>query len=413
MIEYAPAGGKNYFAEIKNIRLIGNGSKQTSGHGIYSSNKNGGEPKDLHIYDVFVKECKNDGFHFENAWGYMLQNVLTEANQGKGCYISGSESYMSSFFSYLNGDVGLHIAGDHFHVSNSYVKSDSVYGVFVDTDFSKLTNISIYQSKEVGCRVNGDYNTLSNIVIYDPQTYSLKITGDYNNFSNLVLYKWGSRTASTYTSITIEGNNNEITNLNVLGDGTNKSYKGIGFVTGGYNLVTNATFKEVDNNSIKFYSDNNFVGPIRFVNCGTNKIDDSGNGNIVEEIGAWGYHVDGYNQRSQFVMEGWCTHSAKTVTIGILPADAIVVDVLVWVQEGFNSDGADLLEVGYDADHDAYAASVDVSSTGVKSVTLGATAKTVDATSRTVKVYYDDQGSDATAGKAHVTVVWSKAAASP
>lgn len=113
--------------------------------------------------------------------------------------------------------------------------------------------------------------------------------------------------------------------------------------------------------------------------------------------------------------EGWCTHEAATdtVTLGTLPANAIVLDVYVWVQEAFNSDAADNLIIGYTADDNAYATTVDVSTTGVKAVTLGTTSRTVDATSRTVVAYYDDAGSDATTGEVHVVVEWMQATVNP
>ena len=115
------------------------------------------------------------------------------------------------------------------------------------------------------------------------------------------------------------------------------------------------------------------------------------------------------------VYEGWCTHEAATdtITLGALPADAMVTEVYVWVQEAFDSDGDDFLYVGYDGDSDAYGTELDVSSTGVKAMTLGATSKTVDGTGRTLKVYYNDGGSDAANGEVHVAVKWFRATTNP
>ena len=121
------------------------------------------------------------------------------------------------------------------------------------------------------------------------------------------------------------------------------------------------------------------------------------------------------NIRTPNVYEGWVTHEAATdtVTLGVVPTNYFVSQVFVWVQEAFNSDGADNLIIGYDADDNAYATTIDVSGTGVKSVTLGTSGRIVDATSRTIKAYYDDAGSDATTGEAHIYIEWIQATVNP
>jgi len=115
-------------------------------------------------------------------------------------------------------------------------------------------------------------------------------------------------------------------------------------------------------------------------------------------------------------MEGWVTHDAATdtITIGILPANAIVTNINIWTFEAFDADGTDEVCVGYSGTAEAYAVDVDVSDTGVETWTAGTTAKTVDATSRTVQVYYHT--SDATNlanGECHVIVEWYQATVNP
>ena len=121
----------------------------------------------------------------------------------------------------------------------------------------------------------------------------------------------------------------------------------------------------------------------------------------------------GLNIRTPNVYEGWVTHEADTVILGAVPANYFVSQVFVWVQEEFDSDAADNLTIGYDGDSDAYATTIDVSSTGVKSVTLGGSGRIIDATGRTVKAYYDDAGSDATTGEVHIYIEWIQGTANP
>lgn len=120
-----------------------------------------------------------------------------------------------------------------------------------------------------------------------------------------------------------------------------------------------------------------------------------------------------YTHQVQYAVEGWVTSASQNPTIGVLPANAIVTGVYVWVQEAFTSDGADEITVGYDASANEYITTLDVSSTGVKAPTAGATVKTVDATSRTVEIYYVNGGSEPGAGKAHVLVEYYTATVQP
>jgi hypothetical protein len=111
--------------------------------------------------------------------------------------------------------------------------------------------------------------------------------------------------------------------------------------------------------------------------------------------------------------ECWVYYDVQNPALVSLPANAKVLSVEMWVYEAFNSDGADAITIGYDADDDAYGTSVDVSGTGVKTVTLGATAKTVDATARAVECYYTNGGTEPSAGFAHISITWIQSTGRP
>ena len=113
------------------------------------------------------------------------------------------------------------------------------------------------------------------------------------------------------------------------------------------------------------------------------------------------------------IIEGWVADDAQNPSLGTLPVNAIVTAVYVWVQEAFDSDGSDLLTVGYDASVDAYLTSLDVSTTGVKTPTEGATVRTVDATSRAVEAYYVNGGTEPTTGRAHIVLLYTVATVQP
>jgi hypothetical protein len=113
---------------------------------------------------------------------------------------------------------------------------------------------------------------------------------------------------------------------------------------------------------------------------------------------------DGYVANCTGTLEGWVLDNAQNPILGVLPQFAIVTGVDVWVQEAFNSDGTNLLMVGYDALANAYVTALDVSTTGVKTPTMGSTVGAQDLTERQVEAYYVNGGTEPTTGRAHITI---------
>lgn len=103
------------------------------------------------------------------------------------------------------------------------------------------------------------------------------------------------------------------------------------------------------------------------------------------------------------MIHGWLADDKQEVILGKIPYNVYVARVHIHVTEAFNSDGTDLVTVGWDADPDALATSADVSTTGVKSLTLGAN-EGFNSTEKTVKAFYSNGGSEPTTGKAIVIV---------
>ena len=113
------------------------------------------------------------------------------------------------------------------------------------------------------------------------------------------------------------------------------------------------------------------------------------------------------------VLEGWVLDDAQNPTLGALPTNAVVINVDVWVHDAFDSDGTDLLTVGYDGAVDAYVTALDVSAPGVMTPGMGTSVGIVDATPRSVEAYYVNGGSEPTVGKAHIIVQYIIAIAEP
>ncbi len=94
----------------------------------------------------------------------------------------------------------------------------------------------------------------------------------------------------------------------------------------------------------------------------------------------------------------WVAHDAQNPAIGTVYARSFV-EVDVWVNEAFNSDGTDLLTIGYDADPDSIMTSLDISTTGRKAITYGVEGGYMG-TSRAIEAYYTAGSSAPTTGHA-------------
>jgi len=68
---------------------------------------------------------------------------------------------------------------------------------------------------------------------------------------------------------------------------------------------------------------------------------------------------------------GWLFHGEMSKAFAELTNYAFITKVHIQVVEAFNSDGTDLLTVGYASDHDALVEALDVSTTGIKTPTYG------------------------------------------
>jgi hypothetical protein len=119
------------------------------------------------------------------------------------------------------------------------------------------------------------------------------------------------------------------------------------------------------------------------------------------------------------MLEGWALDDDQNPTLGVIPANAFVYRVDVWLEEAFDSDGTDQITVGYDGNTNAYVTLLTVDGVGLREHideghgNAGAVLGTVDATSRSVEIYYLNGGSEPTAGKVFVVLHYILATAEP
>jgi len=111
------------FKGLANMSLDGNKANQTSGHGIYCRQSGSGTMYDMRFKNVFVDDCKDDGFKITNGWGVYLNNCLAEHCGGSGLYFTGSESYIHQFHSSANNDIGIYLRGDELHCTDCRIST--------------------------------------------------------------------------------------------------------------------------------------------------------------------------------------------------------------------------------------------------------------------------------------------------
>lgn len=111
-------------------------------------------------------------------------------------------------------------------------------------------------------------------------------------------------------------------------------------------------------------------------------------------------------------LSAWITKDRQTVSLGSFRTPRDVLRVRVWREQAFNSDGSDLLDIGYVGSEDAYAANVDLAGTGLATVTLGSGVG-FDDTSRELQATYTAGGSAPTTGKALIIIEFIPSPPSP
>lgn len=94
------------------------------------------------------------------------------------------------------------------------------------------------------------------------------------------------------------------------------------------------------------------------------------------------------------------------VTLGELPAGAIVLDAWVNVTTAFDDSTASNLDIGFDGDVDALAVDEDVSATGVIDVTFDGAGSRYLSAADTLVAQFDGTAGDATAGSCEVILTF-------
>lgn len=109
----------------------------------------------------------------------------------------------------------------------------------------------------------------------------------------------------------------------------------------------------------------------------------------------------------------WVTSGTTAANGPVIPANHIVLDKGVAVEEAFDSSGSDLIRAGNTDDDDAYGQDADVSTTGDKTLAAGAAFRRHSSVARTPRWTYTAGGGAPTTGKALCWITYAIVPAQP
>jgi len=112
-------------------------------------------------------------------------------------------------------------------------------------------------------------------------------------------------------------------------------------------------------------------------------------------------------------MQAWVAHDSTNPTIGVIPSSCMITRITVYVTEAFDDSGTDKLEIGFEANHDAFVDDLPIDEVGQNEChdLRAMTGPTV--AEYTVKAWYTGENADATAGKALIIIEYKMVDAEP
>lgn len=348
------------------LRIIGNRIVDPEGFGIFLA---GSPSHDIIIADNHISGLV--GNHIGIALGSASYGLVVsgntveipESNLLAGCIDTGSCYDITVVGNVCRGGAG---------------------GVVCDSGYRQLiSGNSLYRNGETGISAIGPTDVTRDILISSNLVFAAGKSGiGVDGATGIVIADNIVRNCARLESGTKHGisiQSTSVATARVQVNG-NRCYDDQYSKTQGYGLYISGS----SITDIRVGDDNDFTGNLTGDIYGREKLSNPNGGQLV----------------------GWAADNAQNPTLGVLPADTYVTGVRIHVTEAFNSDGTDLLSVGYDADADAFATDTDVSTTGVKTVTLGALAG-YNGTARTVEAYYVNGGTEPTITSALPVVEYS------
>jgi len=263
ILEWSPIVNE-YFAYVANMDIHGDASG-TVGHGIYTTDNDGGEANDFWADHVWVWYCAQDGWNFEYNWGYKITNCLSEYNEGYGMVFSGT--------------------GHQNTVTNTFIAySEGLYGLFLNSYDTVIHGCTIFGNMQHGIYVQRSDNILD----------SNKIIGNSASAANTYhgIYIDSSAHSTIVSNNNIEGGALQNNGIEALSDGNiiqgNQIFgnvNGVRLFTAEDNIIVGNRMGSNSGHDIRIHNAsalNNAIGRNKLQSA--NKILDVGTGTQFETI---------------------------------------------------------------------------------------------------------------------------------
>lgn len=251
IIDNVVLGNPSGWKGVADIRLEGNETGQTSGHGIHCYMAGAGAQYDMRFRNVFVHDAKQDGFHIRNAWGIYLDNCLAEYCGGHGLDFIGDESFIYGFHSSQNAGDGIRLQGTELHLSECRISNVDIGIRLNQIVRSVISNNTIAQfGVAAGARV-GIY-VIGNS--YQSNIHGNTIIGNGANSVYGIMYEGSGTTPTNIYGNTIDGCTTDT--FYSTGAAVNLNFCG--------NTISNAPASpmRITSSNIGVVRDNNGINPV-------------------------------------------------------------------------------------------------------------------------------------------------------
>ena len=111
--------------------------------------------------------------------------------------------------------------------------------------------------------------------------------------------------------------------------------------------------------------------------------------------------------------QAWVAHDSANPTIATIPSSCLITRITVYVTEAFDDTGTNLLEIGHEANHDAYVDDLPVDETDQNECENLRASTGPSVAEYVVKAWYTGSNADASAGKALIIIEYRMVDAEP
>jgi hypothetical protein len=228
-----------YFFSLKEMTLHGNKAGNSVGTGIRIGTGTG-SLYDVFLHHLFIKNFADDGINIDDLWGYLLDSIIVEYNDGNGITVAVEQAGLKIYNSKIitNGGHGIDLNGSYRAIiaNNELDGGNNSYGLYVhgNSQYNRITNCIIQGggNSSEGIRINGTGNLIMGCYINggSEQLYGINIVSGSDNqiIGNIISNTVTANIKDDGTNTKFSNNKGYMTEKGLAegftGDGSNTSF---------------------------------------------------------------------------------------------------------------------------------------------------------------------------------------------